>query len=502
MILHLNNQNDLDSPENIYSKEVNTFEARFAITAFIGAILSFLAFFWVTPIAYNIYSWRQPSIYELFEILIFLESLVLVIATYFSSSWLISRTLVSIYNPKISQKIKEVITKNSNNLNLTKQPILLFVEKEEPDCFVFGRTTSKTKLVLTSGLLSILSERELDSVILHELCHIRNRDVAIMTWGSAFIRSIKYWLVLILSTRILQLVISLWTGSQINFSNLLWNLIFFNILLLVLMPLISISYFSRSMDLIADAQTVISFGRTDYLISAIKKIRMRNLFQALKSSGKKNFFHILVDKILLKLPKGYLFKKYLTAIRPSKKERLLALKNRRFIVEKGNLITPSMESSIHAGFLGIYCVLGGSVIFFAPIAIIGEALIANITLVLQSIIIIVGFGVFYLGPIFSITLINIYAIKKSDVSPLLNNTKEYLHYIKRLFLSTAIAISSFLTLFFIYSINTMLPQEGPIRTIMFYLVAFWIYSLLSILITILYLNRKIGKIKKSRAHFQ
>lgn len=54
-----------------------------------------------------------------------------------------------------------------------------------PNAFVFGRTPSTATLVLTRGLLNNLQKDEIEGVIGHELGHIKNKDMVIMTIASA-----------------------------------------------------------------------------------------------------------------------------------------------------------------------------------------------------------------------------------------------------------------------------------------------------------------------------
>ena len=50
-----------------------------------------------------------------------------------------------------------------------------------PNAFTIGVRPSKATVVVTDGLLETLDEDELDAVIAHELAHVKNRDVAVMS---------------------------------------------------------------------------------------------------------------------------------------------------------------------------------------------------------------------------------------------------------------------------------------------------------------------------------
>jgi heat shock protein HtpX len=55
-----------------------------------------------------------------------------------------------------------------------------------PNAFAMGRSPKHATVCVTTGLLHMLDRNELEAVLAHELGHIRNRDVALMTMASFF----------------------------------------------------------------------------------------------------------------------------------------------------------------------------------------------------------------------------------------------------------------------------------------------------------------------------
>ena len=55
-----------------------------------------------------------------------------------------------------------------------------------PNAFALGRSPKHATVCVTEGLLQLLERNELEGVLAHELGHIRNRDVALMTMASFF----------------------------------------------------------------------------------------------------------------------------------------------------------------------------------------------------------------------------------------------------------------------------------------------------------------------------
>jgi heat shock protein HtpX len=64
---------------------------------------------------------------------------------------------------------------------LEHTPELRLVEDDAPNAFAAGRSPKKAFVAVTTGLVELMDERELEGVLAHEVSHIRNRDVRLMT---------------------------------------------------------------------------------------------------------------------------------------------------------------------------------------------------------------------------------------------------------------------------------------------------------------------------------
>ena len=60
-------------------------------------------------------------------------------------------------------------------------PKLYVIHEDQPNAFATGRNPEKGAVAVNTGLLDLMSEREVAGVIAHELAHIKNRDTLIMT---------------------------------------------------------------------------------------------------------------------------------------------------------------------------------------------------------------------------------------------------------------------------------------------------------------------------------
>jgi heat shock protein HtpX len=60
-------------------------------------------------------------------------------------------------------------------------PKVYVVDDRAPNAFATGRNPKHAAITVTTGLLAVMSRRELRGVIAHEMSHIRNRDIAVTT---------------------------------------------------------------------------------------------------------------------------------------------------------------------------------------------------------------------------------------------------------------------------------------------------------------------------------
>jgi heat shock protein HtpX len=66
------------------------------------------------------------------------------------------------------------------------KPKVAVADTDMPNAFAMGRSQKKATVCCTTGIMRVLSPSELEGVIGHELTHVKNRDVLIMTIASFF----------------------------------------------------------------------------------------------------------------------------------------------------------------------------------------------------------------------------------------------------------------------------------------------------------------------------
>jgi heat shock protein HtpX len=83
--------------------------------------------------------------------------------------------------PELHSLVERIVARN----NLPK-PKIAVINTRMPNAFATGKGPRSSVVAVTTGLMDVLNTEELEGVIAHELTHIRNRDVLVLTLASLF----------------------------------------------------------------------------------------------------------------------------------------------------------------------------------------------------------------------------------------------------------------------------------------------------------------------------
>jgi heat shock protein HtpX len=155
----------------------------------------------------NLYEQRSHNLYRTWALIT--GFLVLVIAVGYALAWYVGNPIIlyiavvfavgtNFYAYWASDKLVLAMNKArpasreeffdlytlTENLAITAglpKPRLYVIDDPAPNAFATGRDEEHAVVCVTTGLLSLLSRAELEGVLAHELSHVKNRDMLVMT---------------------------------------------------------------------------------------------------------------------------------------------------------------------------------------------------------------------------------------------------------------------------------------------------------------------------------
>jgi heat shock protein HtpX len=154
------------------------------------------------------------------------------------------------------------------------KPRVAIVPSNVPNAFATGRNPKHAAIAVTQGLWSRLEPREVEAVLAHELSHVANRDVLIMTVASFFAMlaaMITRW----------GLYFGMFSGGGYGGGNRnnnnqnqvpVWLIIFVVSVVVYAISFILIRTISRYREYAADRGSALITGAPENLMSALQKI--------------------------------------------------------------------------------------------------------------------------------------------------------------------------------------------------------------------------------------
>ena len=146
------------------------------------------------------------------------------------------------------------------------KPRIAVVPTDVPNAFATGRNPKNSVVAVTEGLWYRLSKPEVESVLAHELSHIGNRDVAIMTVSSFFA------MVAALLMRVGLFGGMFGGGRDRGGGTPVWLIMFLVAMLTYVLSYVLILMISRYREYAADRGAAIITGAPENLMSALQRI--------------------------------------------------------------------------------------------------------------------------------------------------------------------------------------------------------------------------------------
>src|SRR3954467_7062471 len=191
-----------------------------------------------------------------------------------------------VVTPQEAPQLHAMIERLCVQADLPK-PKVAVANTSMPNAFALGRSPKSATVCATTGIMQLLSPSELEGVMAHELTHVKNRDVMVMTLAGFFATIASY---------IVQFGFLFGGGGQSDDDD---NPSFI-VLFLVSLAVYVVSFFlmqalSRYREFAADRGSALITGRPSALASALMKISsgmQRIPQQDLRASSELSAFYI------------------------------------------------------------------------------------------------------------------------------------------------------------------------------------------------------------------
>jgi heat shock protein HtpX len=146
------------------------------------------------------------------------------------------------------------------------KPKIAIADTPMPNAFAIGRSQKTATVCATTGIINALEPHELEAVMAHELTHVKNRDVLIMTVASFFAA---------LASMIVQFGFFFGGGGGMNDGdddNPSWAVVLLVSFVVYILSFFLMLALSRYREFVADRGSALITGRPSALASALLKI--------------------------------------------------------------------------------------------------------------------------------------------------------------------------------------------------------------------------------------
>ncbi|HXY12707.1 MAG TPA: zinc metalloprotease HtpX [Thermoplasmata archaeon] len=178
-------------------------------------------------------------------------------------------TKAKIVSPAQAPRLAKIVDELAPEFGLVA-PRLAVVPSQTPNAFATGRDERHAVVAVTEGILPILNDRELKGVLAHELAHVRDRDVLLMTFAATVAGAISY-------AAQIAFFSMLFGGSSNNRSNVNPIVLLLALATAPIAAMLIQLAISRSREFRADEVGAYTIGDPEALASALQKLEAANV---------------------------------------------------------------------------------------------------------------------------------------------------------------------------------------------------------------------------------
>jgi len=214
------------------------------------------------------------------------------LAMNFGSYWFSDKIVLTMYrarevNREEYPRLHAIVERLAQRASLPK-PKIYVMNNPTPNAFATGRNPRHAAVAVTTGIMEMLNEEELEGVLSHELTHIKHRDILIGTIAATLVGTITFiarmagWAMI-------------FGGRDDEDGNGIANLI-----LIILAPVIALLLqlaVSRSREFAADAGGAEISGKPLALASALEKLEYANKRIPMRNAGPSSAHMFIVNPL-------------------------------------------------------------------------------------------------------------------------------------------------------------------------------------------------------------
>jgi heat shock protein HtpX len=196
-----------------------------------------------------------------FTMLMIIAAVMLLVQYFFSDKLVLASSGAKIVTPEQAPELHAIVDRLCAETGLPK-PRVAIVPTDVPNAFATGRSQRHSVIAATKGLLDRLNDDEVVAVLAHELSHVKNRDVAVMTIAS-FLSTLAYYFVM-------SFMYGGYGRDRRSGGGLI--IVYMVAMVVYVASLLLTRLLSRYRELAADRGSALITGRPSWLISALLKI--------------------------------------------------------------------------------------------------------------------------------------------------------------------------------------------------------------------------------------
>ncbi|MGK9477629.1 zinc metalloprotease HtpX [Melioribacter sp. OK-6-Me] len=212
----------------------------------------------------------------------------------FGSYWFSDKIVLSMYHAKEVTRAEfpvlyRIVENLASKANLP-MPKVYVIDSQTPNAFATGRNPEHSAVAVTTGIMNLLSEDELEGVIAHELTHIKNRDILVGTIAATLVGTI---------TLIARMAgwAAMFGGSRDEERD---GNIFYELALIIIAPIAAMLIqlaISRSREFMADEGGALMSGNPMGLASALDKLSRANEIIPMRTANESTAHMFIVNPL-------------------------------------------------------------------------------------------------------------------------------------------------------------------------------------------------------------